>query len=73
KQNKAQKKLKFKQEVVSSDYDKTDSDCAEFLKTYDPSKEDSDSSEEEVAKESLETEKSKKENPELPESDQDSK
>ncbi|MCI94146.1 hypothetical protein A2U01_0115444, partial [Trifolium medium] len=45
---------------------------AEFLKTYDPSKEDSDSSEE-VTKESLETEKSKKEDPELPESDQDSK
>ncbi|MCI64407.1 hypothetical protein A2U01_0085665, partial [Trifolium medium] len=68
-----QRKLKIKQEVLSSDSDETDSDYAEFLNTYDPSKEDSDSSEEEVTKESLKTEETKKEDPELPESDQDSK
>ncbi|MCI28379.1 hypothetical protein A2U01_0049579 [Trifolium medium] len=61
-QNKVQKKLKIKQEVVSPDSDKTDSDCAEFLETYDPSKEDSDY-EEEVTKELLKTEESKKEDP----------
>ncbi|MCI53425.1 hypothetical protein A2U01_0074672, partial [Trifolium medium] len=47
KQNKAQRKLKNKKEVLSSDSDKKDSGYAEFLKTYDPNKEDSDSSEEE--------------------------
>ncbi|MCI55538.1 hypothetical protein A2U01_0076789, partial [Trifolium medium] len=45
KQNKEQRKLKIKQEVLTSESDKTDSDYAEFLKTYDHSKEDSDSSE----------------------------
>ncbi|MCI51335.1 hypothetical protein A2U01_0072579, partial [Trifolium medium] len=35
KQNKVQKKLMIKQEE-SSDSEKTDSDYAEFLKTYDP-------------------------------------
>ncbi|MCI86651.1 hypothetical protein A2U01_0107932, partial [Trifolium medium] len=49
-----------------SDSDKTDSDWAEFLKTYDPSNEDSDS-EEEVTKEPLKTEESKKEDPKSPE------
>ncbi|MCI46865.1 hypothetical protein A2U01_0068106, partial [Trifolium medium] len=43
-----QRKLKLKKEVVSSESDETDSDWEEFLSTYDPSKEDSDSSEEEM-------------------------
>ncbi|MCI18317.1 hypothetical protein A2U01_0039471 [Trifolium medium] len=73
KQKNEQRKLKIKQEVPTSDYDETDSDYAEFLKTYDPNKDDSDSSEEEVTKESLKTEESKKDDPELPESGQDSK
>ncbi|MCI41970.1 hypothetical protein A2U01_0063204, partial [Trifolium medium] len=72
KRNKVQRKLKIKQEVQSSESDKIDSDYAEFLKTYDPNKEDSDLSEEDVTKESLKTEESKKEDPELPEFDQDS-
>ncbi|MCI54006.1 hypothetical protein A2U01_0075253, partial [Trifolium medium] len=54
KQSKAPKKLKVKQEV-SSDSENTDSDWAEFLETYDPSKEDSDS-EEEVTQEPFKTE-----------------
>ncbi|MCI64808.1 hypothetical protein A2U01_0086066, partial [Trifolium medium] len=45
KHNKAQKKLKIKQEL-SSDSDKTDSDWVEFFKTYNPSTEVSDSEEE---------------------------
>ncbi|MCI89520.1 hypothetical protein A2U01_0110809, partial [Trifolium medium] len=57
---------------MSSESDKTDSDYAEFLKTHDPNKEDSDSSEEEVTKEPLKAEEIKKVDPELPESDQDS-
>ncbi|MCI45073.1 hypothetical protein A2U01_0066312, partial [Trifolium medium] len=56
---------------MSSDSEKTDSDWAEFLETYDPSKEDSDS-EEEVTQEPLKTEESKKEDPKSPESDHDS-
>ncbi|MCI69507.1 hypothetical protein A2U01_0090769, partial [Trifolium medium] len=72
KQHKKQRKLKIKKEELSSDYDKADSDYAEFLKTYDPDKEDSYSSEDEVTKEPLKTEESNKENPELPESDHDS-
>ncbi|MCI67039.1 hypothetical protein A2U01_0088297, partial [Trifolium medium] len=71
KHNKAQKKLKIKQEV-SLDFDKTDSDRAEFLKTYNPSMEVSDS-EEEVTNEPLKTEESEKEDPKSPESDHDSK
>ncbi|MCI29167.1 hypothetical protein A2U01_0050376, partial [Trifolium medium] len=47
-----QRNLKLKKEVVLSESDETDSDWAEFLNTYDPSKEDSDSSEEEMTKES---------------------
>ncbi|MCI37640.1 hypothetical protein A2U01_0058864, partial [Trifolium medium] len=66
-----QRKLKIKQEVVTSESDETDSDWAEYLKTYDPSKEDSDSSEEDMTKESFETERSKKEEPKSSESDQD--
>ncbi|KAK2369391.1 hypothetical protein QL285_082529 [Trifolium repens] len=38
-----QTKLIVKQEVVSSESDSTDSDYAEFLRTYDPEKESSDS------------------------------
>jgi hypothetical protein len=38
-----QAKLKFKQEVLTSESDETNSDYAEFLKTYDPEKEFSDS------------------------------
>ncbi|MCI24376.1 hypothetical protein A2U01_0045559, partial [Trifolium medium] len=47
KQNNEQRKLKIKQEMLTSESDETDSDYAVFLKAYDPSKEDSDSSEEE--------------------------
>ncbi|MCI31127.1 hypothetical protein A2U01_0052338, partial [Trifolium medium] len=43
---KAQKKLKFKQEE-SSEFGKTDSDYAEFLKTYDPNEEEDSGSEKE--------------------------
>ncbi|MCH92353.1 hypothetical protein A2U01_0013291, partial [Trifolium medium] len=71
KQNIEQKKLKIKQEVLISDSDETDSDYAEFLKTYDPSEEYSDSSNDD--KESLKTKESKKEDPESPESELDSK
>ncbi|MCI52555.1 hypothetical protein A2U01_0073800, partial [Trifolium medium] len=71
-QNKVQKKLKIKQEVVASDSNSTDSNWAEYLKAYDPSKEDSDS-EEEVSQELLKTEESKNEDPKSPESDHDSK
>jgi hypothetical protein len=38
-----QTKIIVKQEVVSSESDSTDSDYAEFLRTYDPEKESSDS------------------------------
>ncbi|KAK2402883.1 hypothetical protein QL285_052369 [Trifolium repens] len=38
-----QTKVIVKQEVVSSESDSTDSDYAEFLRTYDPEKESSDS------------------------------
>ncbi|KAK2381803.1 hypothetical protein QL285_069387 [Trifolium repens] len=38
-----QTKLIVKQEVVSSESDSTDSDYAEFLRTYDPEKESSNS------------------------------
>ncbi|KAK2382382.1 hypothetical protein QL285_069922 [Trifolium repens] len=38
-----QSKLIVKQEVVSSESDSTDSDYAEFLRTYDPEKESSNS------------------------------
>ncbi|MCH80829.1 hypothetical protein A2U01_0001603 [Trifolium medium] len=68
-----QRKLKLKKEVVTTESDEADSDWAEFLRTYDPSKEDSDSSEEEMTKESLKTEESKKEEPKSSESDQDAK
>ncbi|MCI45402.1 hypothetical protein A2U01_0066641, partial [Trifolium medium] len=61
-----QRKLKVKQEVVSSESDETDFDWAEFLKTYDLSKENSDSSEDEMTKESFETGRSKKEEPKSP-------
>ncbi|KAK2368565.1 hypothetical protein QL285_081750 [Trifolium repens] len=40
-----QSKLIVKQEVVTSEYDDTDTDYVEFLKTYDPEKEYSDSDE----------------------------
>ncbi|MCI45346.1 hypothetical protein A2U01_0066585, partial [Trifolium medium] len=60
----------IKQEVLSSESDETDSDYADILKTYDPSKEYSDSEDD---KESIKTEESKKEDPESPESDLDSK
>ncbi|MCI93436.1 hypothetical protein A2U01_0114734, partial [Trifolium medium] len=56
----------------SSDSEKTDSDWAEFLEAYDPNKEDSDS-EDEVTQEPLKTKESKKEDPNSPESDHDSK
>jgi hypothetical protein len=61
-QNK-QPKMKVQQEVLSSESDDTDSDYAEFLRTYDPEKEYTDSSESssEADKESPETEESKKE------------
>jgi hypothetical protein len=39
-----QSKLKVKQEVLTSESDETVSDYAEFLRTYDPKKEYSDSS-----------------------------
>ncbi|MCI58103.1 hypothetical protein A2U01_0079356, partial [Trifolium medium] len=42
KPSKAHKKLKFKQEEFSGS-DKTDSDYAEFLRTYDPKEEDTGS------------------------------
>ncbi|MCI85957.1 hypothetical protein A2U01_0107236, partial [Trifolium medium] len=70
-QSKVQKKLKFKQEE-SSDSEKTDSDYAEFLKTYDPNEEDT-GSEEEVTRKLPKTKESKKEDSKLPESDQASK
>jgi hypothetical protein len=38
-----QSKLIVKQEIVTSESDSTDSDYAEFLRTYDPEKESSDS------------------------------
>ncbi|KAK2382611.1 hypothetical protein QL285_070133 [Trifolium repens] len=38
-----QSKLIVKQEVLTSESDSTDSDYAEFLRTYDPEKESSDS------------------------------
>jgi hypothetical protein len=55
-QNK-QSKLIVKQEVLTSESDDTDSDYAEFLKTYDPEKEysDSDESPSEVNQESPKT------------------
>ncbi|KAK2368563.1 hypothetical protein QL285_081748 [Trifolium repens] len=58
-----QSKLIVKQEVVTSESDDTDSDYAEFLKTYDPEKEysDSDESPSEADPESPEIEESKKE------------
>jgi hypothetical protein len=59
----SQAKLKIKQEVLPSDSEETNSDYAQFLKTYDPEKEYSDSSDSisEDDKESLKTEESKKE------------
>jgi hypothetical protein len=61
-----QSKLIVKQEVLTSESDDTDSDYAEFLKTYDPEKEysDSDESSSEADPESPETEESKKEDSE---------
>ncbi|MCI73731.1 hypothetical protein A2U01_0094995, partial [Trifolium medium] len=70
KQSKAQKKLKFKQQE-SSDSGKTDSDWAQFLKTYDPNEEETDSVEE-VTQKLPRTKESKKEDSKLPESVQDS-
>ncbi|MCI73843.1 hypothetical protein A2U01_0095107, partial [Trifolium medium] len=52
----------------SSESDKTDSDYAEFLKTYDPNEEDT-GSEEEVTQKLPRTQESKKEDSKLPESD----
>ncbi|MCI78261.1 hypothetical protein A2U01_0099531, partial [Trifolium medium] len=65
----AQKKLKFKQEE-SFESAKTDSDYAEYLRTYDPKDEESDS--EEVTSKLSRTNKSKKKVSKLPESVQDS-
>jgi hypothetical protein len=64
-QNK-QPKMKVQQEVLSSESDDTNSDYAEFLRTYDPEKEYSDSSDSssEAYKESLKTQESKKEDSE---------
>jgi hypothetical protein len=64
-QNK-QSKLKVKQEVLSSVSAETDSDNAEFLRTYDPKKEYLDSSESssEANQESPRAEESKKEDSE---------
>ncbi|MCH86695.1 hypothetical protein A2U01_0007555 [Trifolium medium] len=69
KQNKAQKKLKCKQEE-SSESGKTDSDYAEFLKTYDPKEETG--SDEEVTQKLPRIKKSKRKDSKLPESVQDS-
>ncbi|MCI54203.1 hypothetical protein A2U01_0075452, partial [Trifolium medium] len=44
-QSKVQKKLKYEQEESSSS-EKTDSDYAKFLKTYDPNEEDTGSEKE---------------------------
>ncbi|WJX28848.1 hypothetical protein P8452_17519 [Trifolium repens] len=64
-QNK-QSKLKVKQEVLTAESDGTDSDYAEFLRTYDPGKEYADSSESssKADKESPKTEESKNEDSE---------
>ncbi|MCI71202.1 hypothetical protein A2U01_0092465, partial [Trifolium medium] len=62
--SKAQKKLKFKQEV-SSDSGKTDSDWAQFLKTHDPNEEET-GSDEEVTQKLPRTKESKKEDSKLP-------
>jgi hypothetical protein len=61
-----QAKLKIKQEVLTSNSDETESDYAEFPRTYDPEKEYSDSSDSssEADNESPKTEESKKEDSE---------
>ncbi|MCI36238.1 hypothetical protein A2U01_0057460, partial [Trifolium medium] len=66
----AQRKLKMKQEE-SSESTKTDSDYAEFLKTYDP-KEEETGSEEEITSKLSRTKESKKKVSKVPESVQDS-
>ncbi|MCI82771.1 hypothetical protein A2U01_0104045, partial [Trifolium medium] len=63
-------KLKYKQEE-SSESGKTDSDYAEFLKTYDPNEEET-GSEKEVTQKLPKVTKTKKKVSKLPESVQDS-
>ncbi|WJX17606.1 hypothetical protein P8452_07498 [Trifolium repens] len=69
-----QAKVKVKQEVLSSDSDETDSNYAEFLRTYDPEKESTNSSDSssEAVNESPKTEKSQKEDSEA-KSDEEAK
>jgi hypothetical protein len=70
-----QAKWKIKKEVLTSDSDETYFDYAEFLKTYDPEKEYSDSSDSssEDHKESLKNKESKKEDSEATKDDVKSK
>ncbi|MCI25525.1 hypothetical protein A2U01_0046716 [Trifolium medium] len=70
KKKRPEKKLKFKQDE-SSESGKTDSDYAEFLKTYDPN-EESTGYDEEVTQKLPWTKESKKKDSKLPESVQDS-